>query len=79
MPAQLGIRAAPIHNLDVVRAGEVLGSLAAYHYLNTPHPISPHLYRWHEGRIELAAYAEPEDKSFIVQPEFLTLLSLLAR
>lgn len=80
VPAELGILAAPIGGIEVLEAGNILATLAAHHFANDPWPISPHLYRWVDGRIELAAYVEPTGDTLALQPsdEFLALLNQLA-
>ncbi|MFE9328534.1 hypothetical protein ACIHDR_47205 [Nocardia sp. NPDC052278] len=80
VPAELSIYAAPIEGVDVLAAGEILASLTAHHFANDPWPTSPHLYRWHDGNIELAVYVEPADKALKLHPtdEFRTLLNQLA-
>lgn len=74
------IRAAPIDGVDVLETGTNLAILAAHHFANDPRQISPHLYRWHNGRIELAAYVRsaPEGLGLYPTDEFLTLLNQLA-
>ncbi|QIS13923.1 hypothetical protein [Nocardia arthritidis] len=81
VPAELSIYAAPIDDIDVLEAGQILASLATHHFANDPWPTSPHLYRWNDGHIELAVHVQPANESFELQPtdEFLTLLNQLAR
>lgn len=80
VPAELGIRAAPIDGIEVLHAGNILATLAAHHFVNEPQPISPHLYRWFDGHIELAVHVESTDGSLVLQPteEFTALLNRLA-
>jgi hypothetical protein len=79
-PAELGIRVAPIHGMEILEAGNILATLGAHHFANDPYPISRHLYRWYDGRIELAAYVEPSDTTLALLPtdEFVSLLNQLA-
>ncbi|QIS09790.1 hypothetical protein [Nocardia arthritidis] len=80
VPAELSIYAAPIDDIDVLEAGQILASLAAHHFANDPWPTSPHLYWWDGGHIELAIHVQPAGESLELQPtdEFLTLLNQLA-
>lgn len=79
-PAELTLLAAPIHGTDILEAGEILAKLGTNHYANDPWPISQHLYRWHEGIIELAAVVEPAEDSLSLYPtdEFVALINQLA-
>ncbi|MFX0574727.1 hypothetical protein [Nocardia nepalensis] len=80
VPAELSIYAAPIDGVEALAAGEILASLAAHHFANDPWPTSPHLYRWYDGHIELAAHVESADKALKLYPtdEFQTLMNHLA-
>jgi hypothetical protein len=79
-PAELSILAAPIQGIDVLEAGNILATLGAHDFANDPWPISRHLYRWYDGRIELAAVVEPAEDTLGLYPtdDSLTLLSQLA-
>ncbi|MGX1806013.1 hypothetical protein ACWIGI_09870 [Nocardia sp. NPDC055321] len=73
------IRAAPINGVDVLEAAHVLGSLTAHHFVNDPRPISPHVYRWHDGHIELAIHIRSTPDSLELYPtdEFWMVLNRL--
>lgn len=79
-PSELSILAAPIHGIEILMAGNILAKLGTHHYANDPWPISQHLYRWHEGHIELAAVVEPGEDSLALYPtdEFVALINQLA-
>ncbi|MGO4612986.1 hypothetical protein AB4305_03410 [Nocardia sp. 2YAB30] len=45
----------PITDLDVLRAAAVLARLGQMVHADEPWPVSPWLYRWHNGSLDLAA------------------------
>lgn len=79
IPAELILHATPIHNLDILEAGQLLAKLSSHHYANDPYPISPHLYWCHEGCIELAACVDSSE-SLTLHPtdEFVSVLNQMA-
>lgn len=80
-PAEHSIYASPIHDhRDVLETGQILAMLSNKHFANDPSPISRHLYRWHDGRVELAACVVSTESSFTLHPtdDFMTMLNQLA-
>ncbi|MGV9411664.1 hypothetical protein ACWDOP_17265 [Nocardia sp. NPDC003693] len=80
-PARQRIYCHPITDLEVLRALLVLARFGTLVYETDPWPISPWLYHWHEGRIELAATTTHTGTQgeVVPTPAFETFLNALGR
>ncbi|RMI33619.1 hypothetical protein [Nocardia stercoris] len=81
VPAESSLYAAPFDGVDVLDViSFVLGPLTLRHFEQDPWPTSPHVYRWHEGRITPAVYvAGSGENGLILRPtdEFLAVFDEL--
>ncbi|MFE6857601.1 hypothetical protein [Nocardia sp. NPDC057668] len=80
-PARQRVYCHPITDLEVLRALLVLARFGTLVYETDPWPISPWLYHWHEGRIDLAATTNHVNNQGEVTPTpvFETFLGTLGR
>ncbi|WP_429428557.1 hypothetical protein [Nocardia sp. GAS34] len=81
VPTHLNLYAAPVEDLDVLEAIWVLARIAVQRYEDDPWPVSPHLYHWHNGRIELAVHLTHDNTTVRIQPtdDFQLVLNQLAQ
>lgn len=68
VPSQRHIYAYPVADARIRRATTLLAQLAVLEYTERPWPVSPDIYWWHEGRIELAAAFRRERDQLLLHP-----------